>query len=368
MFPAKKPILRSVESTVGHSTLPDRPGTTGIGSLPHHNIDAALAFSFQNRIPFLPQIPIRNPWEYMIAQALEGMPGLSVDKEGSSLLDLAVWTGRSHAFNERLLAAFSNSAHFEAFAPFEPSSAASSSWQPYLWELAERNIRLAKIQIAGPLTCQWVLRLKDGTPADRYPEVGEQVYRLVLARALAMSRRLLAEGVQPLLYLDEPGLYGFSSSNPRQVLGLQQLKLLVQALSKEGVIVGLHCCSNTDWGQILGLGLNVVSLDSELSLGPVLEHRSAVEAFLDRGGRFSLGIVPTSQSGRVTELNGAQLVRKVEKTLNEAWPEKPSLPAKILREAIFTPACGLALQSPTDAESTLATLLEIETFCEQKLT
>ncbi len=53
--------------------------TTGIGSLPHHNIDAALAFSFQATIPFLPQIPIRNPWEYMIAQALEGVPGLEVE-------------------------------------------------------------------------------------------------------------------------------------------------------------------------------------------------------------------------------------------------------------------------------------------------
>ena len=33
--------------------------------------DAALAFSFSMDVPFLPQIPIRNPWEYMIAQALE---------------------------------------------------------------------------------------------------------------------------------------------------------------------------------------------------------------------------------------------------------------------------------------------------------
>lgn len=36
--------------------------TTAIGSLPHHNVDAALAFSFQLGIPFLPQIPIRNSW------------------------------------------------------------------------------------------------------------------------------------------------------------------------------------------------------------------------------------------------------------------------------------------------------------------
>jgi len=363
---SRKAVPLSFDSPNRLATLPVHPGTTGIGSLPHHNIDAALEFSFQNRIPFLPQIPIRNPWEYMIAQALEGMPGLLVDKEGSAQLDLAVWTGRSHAFNERLLAAFSNMANPDAFALFEPSSAASSSWQPYLWELAERQISLAKIQLAGPLTAQWVLQLKDGTPADRYPEVGEQVYRLVLARALAMSRRLRMEGVQPLLYLDEPGLYGLSISNPRHVMGMQQLKLMIQALTKEGVLVGLHCCSNTDWAQTLGLGWHVLSIDSELSLASVLEAQEAVEGFLDRGGRFSLGIIPTTQGNRNSEWNGPKLVQRVQETFTKVWPGKETLTQKVLREAIFTPACGLAFQSPTDAESILATLLEIEDYCERE--
>ena len=57
-----------------HQTLARR--TTGIGSLPHHNIDTALEYSFQFGLPFLPQIPIRSPWELMITQALEGLPGL----------------------------------------------------------------------------------------------------------------------------------------------------------------------------------------------------------------------------------------------------------------------------------------------------
>src|SRR4051812_41571970 len=96
------------------TSLENFPGTTAIGSLPHHNIDAALEFSFQTDIPFLPQIPIRNPWEFMIAQALEGMPGLAIDEDGTCRLDLDVWTGRCHAFNERLLTAFSQASHPDA--------------------------------------------------------------------------------------------------------------------------------------------------------------------------------------------------------------------------------------------------------------
>src|SRR4051794_21067651 len=61
--------------------------TTGIGSLPHHNVDAALAYSLRFGIPFLPQIPMRNAWEFMIAQALEDLPGLRVDDDGTATLD-----------------------------------------------------------------------------------------------------------------------------------------------------------------------------------------------------------------------------------------------------------------------------------------
>src|SRR4051812_27742352 len=80
--------------------------TTGIGSLPHHNVDAALDFSFRHGIPFLPQIPIRNPWEYMIAQALEGIPGLLAEKDGLVVLDADLWNARASRFGKLLGDAF----------------------------------------------------------------------------------------------------------------------------------------------------------------------------------------------------------------------------------------------------------------------
>ena len=360
------PTQRSAKSSVKPDVL--NLGTTGIGSLPHHNTDAALEFSFQLSIPFLPQIPIRNPWEYMIAQALEGMPGLQMEKDSTALLDIDVWAGRSHAFNERLLDAYASAAKPAAFESFEPSSAASSCWQPFLWELEERQVRVAKIQLAGPMTSQWALRLNDGSNIDRSPEIAAQIYRLVLARALAMTRRLQAGGIQPLLYLDEPGLYGLSQDNPRDVMGLQELKLMVQALRKEGVWVGLHCCSNTDWTRILNLGLDILSIDTGLSLDLFLESGDALEKFLTGGGRLSLGVIPTDKSllgsGR---LDVKDLFLEIIDTFGKHWKEKQGLVRKCLKEAIYTPACGLALHSTTDAEMILATLLEFQKFCERSL-
>jgi hypothetical protein len=346
-------------STPDIKALLSTPVTTGIGSLPHHNIDAALAFSFRSGIPYLPQIPIRNPWEYMIPQALEGMPGLDVGAEGEALLNLDVWIGRSHSFNERLLEAFAQAARPDAFAAFEPSAAASSSWQPFLWELEERGHRIAKFQIAGPLTAQWVLRLKDGGLTGAHPEIAVQIYRLVLARAFAMCRRLQAGGIQPILFLDEPGLYGFSATNPRHVMGLQELKLMIQALRKENVLVGLHCCSNTDWNAILQLGLDIISIDVELSLDKVLAEPGS-QKFLADGGRFSLGVIPTSwEAGESHVLEPAQLFGRLLEFFAQRWSGQPHLVKHVLSSALYTPACGLALHSPNDAESVAAALGEL---------
>ena len=339
---------------------PLTPTTTGIGSLPHHNIDAALAFSFRTDIPFLPQIPIRNPWEFMIAQALEGMPGLEMDRDGVAQLRVDVWAGRSKAFNERLLAAFASAADPDAFAAFEPSAAASSSWQPFLWELQERKAAFAKVQLAGPLTSQWALRLNDGTSTDKHPEIGAQVFRLVLARALGMCRRLQEGKIQPILFFDEPGLYGLSPANPRHVLGLQELKLTVQMIRKAGVIVGLHCCSNTNWRAVLSLGLDVVSIDTALSLPSLQSEEADLRTFLQNGGRLSLGVVPTARDVEKTHaVSAVELLDELKSVLGKRLD--------LLRSSLLTPACGLALHSPAEAEHILATLLEFRRLCKETI-
>lgn len=345
-------------------TIADR-STTGIGSLPHHNVDAALAYSFRMGVPFLPQIPIRNPWEYMVAQALEGLPGLQADRDGMVTLNPDIWLSRSRELNQKLAEAFSKSpSDKEAFSDFEPSPAISSCWQPFLWELNENRVHLAKIQIAGPMTAQWALRLKGGGSIEKYPDLSTQIFRLVLARALAMARRVQAEGAQPVLYLDEPGLYGFSASNPKHMLGLQELRLLIQTLRKEGILVGLHCCSNTDWNAVLSLDLNYLSLDTDLSLRNLIATAGdSLTDFVRAGGRLSLGVIPTARSPVLQSLDVQSLFAQLLDSFSEHWSGKPELVRKVMSEAIYTPACGLALHTVADAELILEALNEFYDFC-----
>ncbi len=324
--------------------------TTCIGSLPHHNIDAALDYSFKLGIPFLPQIPIRNSWEFMIPQALEGLPGLQTEKDGLVTVNSDIWLSRTHAFQTRLEQSFLT----QNFDPqFEPSAVSSSCWQPFLWELHENKRTVAKIQIAGPLTCQWALRSEDA-------QLSSQIFQLILAKSLAMTRKLKQEQVQPILYIDEPGLFALTPQNPSHLFLLQQLKIMIQTLQKEEVIVGLHCCSNTHWESVLSLGLNVLSLDTTLSLEGLLSVKKgkALEAYIYSGGTLSLGVIPTGRTLSSHSFSIHELFAGLMDTLSHYWSNQPELVKKVLSEALYTPACGLALHSATDAEYVLEVLNE----------
>jgi hypothetical protein len=343
--------------------------TTGIGSLPHHNADTALEYAFRFGMPFLPQIPIRNPWEYMIAQALEGLPGLQAQSDGSATLNTDVWLSRAADFSQRLekaLASYARDPQSGAIQAFEPGASISSCWQPFVWELGERGVKRAKIQIAGPMTAQWALKLRDNAGHDvpaqpwasRNPELSGQVFRLVLARALAMSLRLRSQGVEPWLSLDEPGLYGLSMSNPRHVMAMQELKVLVQALVKEGVHVGIHCCSNTDWSAVLSLPIHFLSFDVSLSLESLVERRSALASFLERGGRLALGVVPTpSQASERPTIAPTALRNELVRALGEETA------SRALANALYTPACGLAFHTVAESERILEALSRFEREC-----
>src|SRR5260221_6409923 len=76
--------------------------TTGIGSLPHRDIGRPLDQAFRMDIPYLPQLPMRDPQEFMLAHALEGMPGICADREGMIAFDLDAWRKDGLPYDERL--------------------------------------------------------------------------------------------------------------------------------------------------------------------------------------------------------------------------------------------------------------------------
>lgn len=322
--------------------------TTGIGSLPHTQLELGLQAALALDIPFLPQLPVGRPSEFMIPQALEGLPGLRWDDEGMCTVDLEAWESGREDFRARLEAALASGA-LEAF---EPSLEGCRAWRPFLWEVENRKLAFAKAQLAGPFTVRSVARTSDGRAALDVPGLDEAMFRLLLARSLAMVKALRRAGTTPLFFLDEPGLYAFERVNPRHLLAMQELRLLVVALQREGAMVGVHCCGNTDWASLLDAGLDLLSLDVRLSLDAVLDESGAFARFLDSGATLSLGIIPTDLA---STYEVGELVDAVEVSLKAALPPGHEF-SRVGAQVLLTPACGLAMRSVVDAERVLEQL------------
>jgi methionine synthase II (cobalamin-independent) len=323
--------------------------TTGIGSLPLTQGELALQMALQLDVPYAPQLPRGRPEELMVPQALEGLPGLAVDADGGCTVDAGAWEAGRAALEARLSAALAEGpGGLARGADLLPSPEAWRTLRPFLFEVEARKLPFAKVQLAGPCTVRWVARTAAGAPLSSLPALDAQVYRLVLARALALARAVRQAGATPLFFLDEPGLYALDPRDPAHLLALQELRLVVAALQREGALVGLHCCGNTHWGLLLGLGLDVLSLDVRLSLDALVEEREALERFLEGGSTLSLGIVPTDLASTyaVEELVGA-----VETAVRSALA--PWAASQVLLHALLTPACGLAMRSVPDAERIL---------------
>ena len=317
--------------------------TSGIGSLPHTQLELALQQALLLDIPAAPQLPRRDAAEYMVPQALEGLHGLRADAEGNADLDLGDWRRGAATLDARLDRALE---HDDGVQRFLPSAGAWQALRPFLWEVEQRRPPFAKVQIAGPFTLRWALRTTQGEPLAAAPEgkaIERQIFRLVLARALALARRLRETGARPVVFLDEPGLYAFDRRDPQHLVSLQELRVVVLALRREGAVVGVHCCGNTEWAPLLGLGWDVVSIDARLSLEAVLATGGAFERFQAAGGILSLGVVPTDLSAP----------DDLDPVLRHA---RKRLPREALARCLLTPACGLAMRSVPDAERIFAEL------------
>lgn len=309
---------------------------TGIGSLPHHNVDAALSYSFQHDIPYLPQLPKKNPKEFMIYQALENFPGTLTQQDGSWWVDKNPWCERQHDYGAKLDEALNT----QEFAEFLPTSEVMAAWNPFLFELEEQQVKTAKIQIIGPLTLLLGLKLQNGEDLKNFPILQSQLLKTLTVKALGMVDELLIRGVRPLLFIDEPGLYAWNEDSPLFASLLTDLQIFILIMQKKGALVGLHCCSNTNWKKILTtLPVDYLSVDVNLSLQLILAQEKELRQFLLRGGNFSLGVIPTNLTSSLeSSLKISTLQHWFTEFFKDTW--KQSLSGMLL-----TPACGLAFQS-----------------------
>jgi len=289
--------------------------STAIGSLPHTDPGQAVEFVLRHLpdLPAAPSLPARDRREGMLAQAAWGIPGVVVGADGSLTVDS----------DELDPGAALGDPHL-AGPPFV-------TLQTFLSAIAGRT-EPVKVQLTGPVTLARALTAAGAEPSLAVAVAGPAVR--ARSRSLLDAVAAVAPEAPLVAFLDEPGLAGdlpAELGDPEAVVDMVSGAL---AVWESRGVTGIHCCGRTDWRTLLQAGPGILSVPVGAEIGPA----GSLAAFLERDGWVAWGAIPTdrplgdsvSQSWRELSMQWCELV------------QGGCDPVRIRRQALVTPACGLA--------------------------
>jgi hypothetical protein len=177
--------------------------------------------------------------------------------------------------------------------------------------------------------------VKGGAPASTaFPVAAGAV--AAQARALVAMARAAAPRAPLVVFVDEPGIMAVARQDFPLPLG-HTVDLVSGALASlgPGVLSGLHSCGLTHWRVALQAGPGVLSVEVDEEL---VDEGPALASFLEGGGLVAWGAVPTDRPiGDDPDVLWRRLVA--------LWCDLARVgcdPALLRRQALITPACGLA--------------------------
>ncbi len=287
---------------------------TGVGSLPHVDPAAAARFVLATcDVPYLPQLPRRHREEGMLRQWGDGLAGLgAADDE----------LGLRHG------------------APAGPREEAFVGAEVALELFRAAGVREVKTQATGPITLAFAAlaagRGPDGLWEAIVPGLAERI-----EDHLAAVRRALP-GATVHLVVDEPSLVAFAPGARRGPLDPEAaFAALARLLGALDVPAGVHCCGDTAWARLLGLGPSRLSIDVRT---PGLLAEAPAFASAVAGGVVPVwGLVPVEPSPDPSDRLGRY------RTVVSALVVEGAPHAALTGDAWATPTCGLAGVTPKAA-------------------
>lgn len=335
---------------------------TGIGSLPHNDAQAALdlIFKYTPGIPFWPQLPKRDIREGMVAQFSENLPFLEIKEDGLHFEPFDAQDRELELFYERVIA--------KDLSYFKIGEGFASGLHKFYQRLKEadlKKIEIIKCQITGPFTFGASLKDKNGIPVLHDTVFMQAILKGLEMKALWQVDFFKGFGKKIIIFIDEPYLGCFGSAytpiNREDVVRVlseltQEIKSEGKKLNPEDVLIGVHCCGNTDWSMLTEVeGIDIISFDAFSFLDNFVLYADNLKGFIKKNKIICWGIVPTQQfSGRE---NPDLLIKRISQavdTLARKGLEKDLL----LENLIVSPACGLGSLDTQTSERILKLLAE----------
>ena len=284
-------------------TIPGNLLTTAMAVMPHRDVDRALQVALSMDVPFWPQLPLYSYHEDMYVQASEHFPGILLDLEKRTL----------RFSMEKFTAELEDTlARFEEPEYFDVSETYSVVYSRFLaLDLSDRPA--IRGQLEGPISFGFNVLDQDDRPILFDDTVRPFMLEFMAKRVNVQLERLTKRNPNAFMFIDEPGLqFLFSAmSGYSDQLARKDMETFFSMIKRPR---GVHLCGNPDWDFLLGLDLDILSLDVYSNGEVFVSYAKSIEKFLERGGLLVWGIVPTN-----FEPFEAENVDSLEKRLEGIW-------------------------------------------------
>ena len=326
---------------------------TGIGSLPHKDVEAAidLIFEYTPRIPFWPQLPKRDIREGMVAQFSENFPNIKVTSDG---LYFKPDENELEAFYDRII-----SHDVDYFKISQEFALGLHRFYQRLDKADLNNIEFIKCQVCGPFTFAASINDDKGIALLHNPVFMQVVLKGLGMKALWQINLFRKFGKKIILFFDEPYLGCFGSAytpiNREEVVkGLTELTASVKSA---GVLLGVHCCGNTDWSIFTDIEtIDIISFDAFGYAQSFGLYAANLKSFLRRGGIICWGIVPTQE---FTDETTPDLLWKKLRENFDVLIRKGLDKDSLFKQMLLSPSCGLGSLDPEKSDKIFRLLCEV---------
>jgi hypothetical protein len=319
-------------------SLPGKLLTTAMAVMPHTDVDQALNAALSLDIPFWPQLPNYNYYEDMYVQAAEHFPGIILDMENRTLRFSV----------DKFIDEFEDTmAHFNDPEFFDVSTTYSVVYHRFL-ELDLSNRAAIRGQLEGPVSFGFNILDQDDRPILFDDTVRPFMFELMAMRINIQLQKLKQKNANAFMFIDEPGMqFVFSAlSGYGEQKAKQDLDLFFSMIKSPK---GIHLCGNPDWDFLLGLDIDILSLDIYSNANIFAACTNSIKKFLDKDGILVWGIVPTGFE--TFEKENLDLLAFKLKHIWKALDRKGIPLDQILEQSMISPAtCCLVNQ---DREKTV---------------
>jgi hypothetical protein len=218
----------------------------------------------------------------MYVQASEHFPGICLNVHDRKL-----------SFStEKFIAELEDTlSHFEEPGYFDVSLDYSAVYRQFL-SLDLRDRPAIRGQLEGPISFGFNVLDESERPILFNDTVRPFMLEFMARRINVQLHKLKECNSNAFMFVDEPGMQFLFSA----LAGYGDIKAKTDLDQFFAMIErprGIHLCGNPDWDFLLGLDLDVLSLDIYTHAEIFSAYATSIRRFLDRGGTIVWGIVPT---------------------------------------------------------------------------